>query len=251
MFHRMTNGFIRVSTLCLAAALATGCVGIEEAEDLDEDLEITSVSQAIGTVPPAQDPQACALPDGRYVVLATPTTQANAYNVTFLNDAAEGSKPSLLCKTMTFVWNEGTAPVPPTPPAEDQFHTMLFEGWWATPTTKRFAVKAVWKTVNNQGVVTQVNSVPASGYAIMFDDSWGVSYTQRFNWIGPGTDANRSYLWDSFIPAQGPNFTVAIAGQGTSAVQTLYLQSGSSRIHLSGVAARPCTSGYACPPAAP
>jgi hypothetical protein len=249
MFHRMTSGLIRVSTLCLAAALAAGCVGIDEAEELDEDLEITSVSQAIGTVLPAQDPQACALPDGRYVVLATPTTQANAYNVTFLSDAAAGSNPSLLCKTMTFVWNEGTAPVPPTPPAEDQFHTMLFEGWWATATTKRFAVKAAWKTVNNQGVATQVNTVPAFGYAIISDD-FGIPYNQRFNWIGAGSDANRSYLVNNTI-GQGPNYTVAIAGDGTNVVQTLYLHSGSSRIHLAGIATRPCTSGYVCPPAAP
>jgi hypothetical protein len=255
---------IRASALCLLAVLVPACTGFDEASDADDDVRLTVASQAIGTAPPIHDPRLCHLPEGRFVVFATPTTTPNAYNVQYINDAVPGSKPSSSCQTITFVWNLATAPVPPQVPPDDQFYRMAFEGWstLAPAGFSYFAVKATYRTPGVQGVVTAVSGVRSFGYAILTGDL-GIPMNQRFNWIGPGSDVFHSVLVQIPLPNQGAgldkDFTIALTGPNLdrngflNPVQYLYVDSGSSRIYdprpMGLVATRPCST--VCPPPAP
>jgi len=248
--------------------LTVGCAEIGNDDDMAEDTILTTASQAIGTEPPIHHPQLCNLPVGRYILTARATTMPGAYNVQFFNDAVPGSRPSTGCKTMSLVWNEATAPVPPQQPPDDQLHTKVLEGWWVpTPAgSARFAVKAVHQTSGGAGVVTGVNGVAAYAYAIMTCDL-AVSCNQRLDWIGAGSDANHRFPvpWpipgQFFTPGFPKDWTIAITGPHLDAtnrflvpVQFVYLASGSARDWFNDVVVtRPCISGpnYVCPPVAP
>ena len=191
-----------VNTLCsrlvvgFTLVVSAGC-GAEVEESLPEGeviraAGVTISEQGLSTIPPIHAPELCTLPSGRYVVHATVTNTANVYNVVFLNDGVEAPSLSANCRTMRLVWDEGIAypSIPPQPPAEADFPKRLLEGWWQDNVTpKRFAVKAVWATNDNLGVITQIAGAQALGYFGMFTDqpsSW------RFNWTGPGSDQNHT-----------------------------------------------------------
>lgn len=255
---------IGAPALCLLAA--SGCIELD-ATAADDAVSLTFATQAATLAPPQQDPQLCKLPAGRYIVTATPTTRPAVYDVRFAGDDVPGSKPSSLCKTMQFIWNEATGPVPPIPPPDNQFDMYAFEGWFVPlqPGGSHFSVKAVWTPGGAQGVVTQVSGLAAFGYAILGCE-FGVPCNSRLNWIGSGSDANHSFPLDSSISLPGqalnPEFdkngTIVLTGPNLDAAkhlvptQTLYLKSGTARVLGAGViATRPCVAGLFCPPAAP
>ena len=251
------SGTVQYSALCLLAILPISCADFEQAAEADDGVGISAAVQGIGTEAPKEDPQLCRLPEGRYVVSATATTTPNVYNVMFPNDDVPNSKPSNLCKTMLFVWNEGAVPVPAVAPPDDQLDRMLVEGWMIpTVGSRRFAVKAYWQTHGGLGVITGVSNKSTSAYAVMTCDL-ATPCNKRFNWIGPGSDVNHSSTMPmSFaLPNQSEasNFTIAIdgskpPGDTLRSLQFLYLRTGSSRIHGEGlVATRPCTTGNVCP----
>jgi len=180
--------------------VSAGC-GAEVAEALPEKevsraTGVTITGQGLSSIPPIHDPELCTLPSGRYVVSAAVTNTLNVYNVTFHNDGVEAPPLSANCRTMRLVWSEGIPwpSVPPQPPAEADFPKRLLEGWWQDNLTpKQFAVKAVWATNDNLGVITQIAGVQARGYFGKFTDqpdAW------RFNWTGLGSDQNHTkYLY--------------------------------------------------------
>ncbi|MDY7228031.1 hypothetical protein [Hyalangium rubrum] len=213
----------------------------------DEAPALGQQEQALN--PPLQDPQQCNLPAGRYAVSARQTSTPNVYDVWFLNNGLNSlSYPAASCKSMLFVWNEATAPVPPnaqTSPSNAIYR--LFEGWWfgSTPASgpRRFAVKAIWRNhdlysvygTNLEGHLYTAGGTPARLGA--------------FNYIGPGSDQNHM-LWLGNAPS-------ACAGQeldsilfGGCMLWSLYLESGTSRLagyEMVRNANGTCPAGYYCP----
>ena len=222
----------------LSLVLGTGC-GPEATEALPEG-EVTRAAEFATTeqalVAPIQDPQLCNLPSGRYVVLATATTTPDVYNVTFHNDGVEGPMASASCKTMKLVWSEGIPwpSLPPQPPAAADLPKRLLEGWWQNDLTpKRFAVKAVWATDDNLGVITAISGTLARGYFVAPGDL-DIPEAWRFNWLGTGSTASHTkYIYMFPLYARSK---VLITDQYDSATyQSLSCQSGTTRL-LEGTA---------------
>jgi hypothetical protein len=221
--------------MCFGLVLSVGC-GSEVAdtvvvEDVTRAGGITTAEQALSTVPPIHDPQLCVLPSGRYVVSATVTNTENVYNVTFHNDGVEGSQPSANCKTMKLVWDQGIPypAIPPQRPMEVDFPKRLLEGWWHNELTpKRFAVKAVWATEDNLGVITQIAGNPARGYFVASDD-FGISDALRFNWTGVGSDANHTKYF-FYFPLYSDRELLITDPSSSAAYQRLSCQSGTTRL---------------------
>ncbi|MGE6761255.1 hypothetical protein ACQKGO_24780 [Corallococcus interemptor] len=193
----MAVRFVRgayAGALLMGLMLGSGC-GPDAAmmapeEEIARAPSIETTEQGLSA--PIQDPQACALPSGRYVVLATPTTTANVFNVTFPNNGIAGSSPGSTCQTMKLVWDEGIPfpSLPPQPPATADFPKRLLEGWWQQGNVdKRFAVKAVWATNDNLGVITQISGAAAHTFYVERGDL-DVPYGYRFNWAATGSDTN-------------------------------------------------------------
>jgi hypothetical protein len=236
--------------LCTAGTAACG-PGSAQPQEVE--------SQALGQSeqmlnPPLQDSQQCNLPAGRYVVAAKPTSLANVYDVSFYNDAYDSNnKPSTGCKSMIFVWNEFATPVPPTPPSADQFSIRLFEGWWygSSPTSgqRRFAVKAVWRTEY------RVSVFPTTYQARFYTNGEFYNYGATFNVITPGVDQNH-IVWN-YMASAGQDFntiTITPWNTDTSIVQSLYLESGTTRLggtELVRDGNGSCPAGYTCAPVPP
>jgi hypothetical protein len=221
--------------LVLGAGCGAGVEGAPPEAEVTRASGITTAEQGLSTIAPIQDPQLCNLPSGRYVVSAQVTNTPDVYNVTFHNDGVEGSQPSATCKTMKLVWAEGIPypSVPPQPPAEADFPKRLLEGWWQNDLTpKRFAVKAVWKTDDNLGVITQISGAPARGYFVAPAD-FGIPEGYRFNWTGAGSDAKHTqyYAWFSLEADR----KILITDSSASATyQSLSCQSGTTRLWNGG-----------------
>jgi hypothetical protein len=119
-------------------------------------------------------------------------------------------------------------PIPPVPAKR------LLEGWWENGLTpKRLAVKAVWATEDNLGVITGISGTPVRGYFVTpgdldIPDAW------RFNWLGTGSTASHSkYFYMFRLYARSK---VLITDQYDSAIyQSLFCQSGTTRL-LDGIA---------------
>ncbi|RKG66248.1 hypothetical protein D7V80_20425 [Corallococcus sp. CA054B] len=191
-----------------------------------------------GLAAPIQDPQLCVLPSGRYAVVATPTTTANVFNVTFHNNGLPGSSPGSTCQTMKLVWDEGIPypSLPPQPPATADFPKRLLEGWWQQGNVdKRFAVKAVWATDDNREVITEIGGSSARGYYVVLGDM--THHGIRFNWTGAGSDTNHIVWHYTSLPALNKvNITDSAVA---TTYQSLSCKSGTTR--LDG------TNAYNCP----
>jgi hypothetical protein len=234
--------------LCMAGTAACG----PEAAQAGNGAPLGLSQQTLS--PPSQDSQQCNLPAGRYVVAAKPTTLANVYDVFFFNDSYDpNNKPSTGCKSMIFVWNEATNPVPPTPPQVEQFSIHLFEGWWfgSSPATgqRRFAVKAVWRTEG------WVSVFPTTYQARFFTYGEFYDYGATFNVISPGVDQNHS-VWNYMASAGQEHNTITITPWNTDStiVQSLFLASGTTRLggfELVRNYDGSCPAGYTCAPLPP
>lgn len=207
-------------------------------EELSRAADIATTEQALAA--PIQDPQLCVLPSGRYVVHATPTTTPNVYNVTFHNNGVNGTWPGNSCKTMKLVWDEGIPypALPPQPPAQADFHKRLLEGWWQESNAdKRFAVKAVWGTDDNLGVITQIGGVTASGYFVVPRDL-GPNAGWRFNYAG-GTSTDRTQLYPYMEIFESYRKVVITDSVAKHSYQRLSCLSGTTRLATG--------SAYNCP----
>lgn len=224
--------------------LGAGCgAGPEEPAASGEVVRAATTEQGLSTIAPKQDPQLCSLPSGRYVVSAQVTNTPDVYNVTFHNDGVEATPLSASCQTMKFVFTEGIPypSLPPQPPPESDYPKVLFEGWWENGLTpKRLAVKAIWYTEDNLGVITQISGQVARGYFVAPMDL-GIPDGWRFNWAGAGSDGKRTqYFYSFWLYADRK---LAITDAASSAVyQRLYCQSGTTRL-LNGNASN-CPNPY-------
>jgi len=234
----MSNQVMNVKKYCFRLAIGLGVLsgvgcGVEPPEpaptkDVTRADEVLSSGPSLSSVSPIQDPSQCVLPSGRYVVSAAVTNTPNVYNVTFHNDGADGSFPSARCKTMRMVWDEGVPypSHPPQPPAEADFPKRLLEGWWQeTAVPKRFAVKAVWRTDDNLGVITGIAGAPASGYYVIWADIFN---GWRFNWTASPTADHTRYL--PYFPLWANQELLITDPQTTATYQSLSCLSGTTRL---------------------
>ncbi|WNG43110.1 hypothetical protein F0U60_02610 [Archangium minus] len=230
--------------LCMAGA--TAC-GPESAAPQDGENQALGHSQQSLSAP-VQDPQQCNLQEGRYVVAAKPTTHANVYDVFFFNDTFYS--PSAGCKSMLFVWTEGTNPVPPTPPNQSEFGIRLFEGWFGPNAQgqRRFAVKAVWRTQY------RVSVFPTNLHARIYNPGDVSDMGGTFNVMDPFTGSSH-ISWEYItVPGQEYGSIFLTPYSSNSVVQSLYLESGTSRLTGSEQVRNydgTCPTGYTCAPLPP
>lgn len=177
----------------------------------------------------------------------------------YVHQGSPLSYPAANCKSMLFVWNEATTPVPPAQPPQSHFPALLFEGWWygSTPASgpRRFAVKAVWKSDSCKAIMPPMNGF--QGRIFMFYDPEPLG--GRFNYIGPGSDQSHMewVFYGTWMPGFQDDYTIAITstGSGNALQSELYLLSGLSRLSYTGSVTvrnpdKSCPAGYYCPPLA-